>query len=64
VIAGTIRKQEPVRYLAVVLGTLAVLAIGVAGGALAAGATAQPSVSYQTLPPTVTSDDVQRAGPR
>jgi hypothetical protein len=64
VIAGAIRKQEPVRYLAVVLGTLGVLAVGVAGGVLAAGATAQPSVSYQTLPASVTADHLQPAGPR
>jgi hypothetical protein len=63
-IAGSIRKQEPVRYLAVILGTLAVLAIGAAGGALAARTTSQPSVSYQTLPATVTSDNVSPAGPR
>lgn len=63
-IAGTIRKQEPVRYLAVILGTLAVLAVGVAGGILAAGTTSHSSVSYQTLPTTVTSDDVRQGGPR
>jgi hypothetical protein len=63
-IAGTIRKQEPARYLAVVLGTLAVLATGIVGGALAAGATAQSSVSYQTLPAAATSDHLQLAGPR
>lgn len=63
-IAGTIRKREPVRYLAVVLGTFAVLAVGVVGGALVAGATSQPSVSYQTLPASATSDHLQPAGPK
>jgi hypothetical protein len=64
VIAGAIRKQEPVRYLAVVLGALAVLAVGLAGGVLAAGVTAHPSVSYQTLPVSVTADHLQPASPR
>jgi hypothetical protein len=64
-IAGTIRKQhEPVRYLAVVLATLAVLATGIVGGVLAAGATSQPSVSSQTLPAPATSDHLQPSGPR
>ena len=63
-IAGTARKQEPIRYLMVILGTLAVLATGVVGGLLAAGVTSQPSVSYQTLPAPVTSDHSQPTGPR
>ena len=64
-VAGAIRKQEPVRYLALVVGTLAVLATGIVGGALVAGATAQqPSVGYQALPATATSDHLQPAGPR
>jgi len=48
----------------VILGTLAVLATGVVGGLLAAGVTSQPSVSYQTLPAPVTSDQFQPTGPR
>ena len=63
-IAGRIRKQEPLRYLAMILATLAVLAVGIAGGALAAGVTSQPAVSSQTLPAPASSDHLQPAGPR
>jgi hypothetical protein len=63
-IAGTARKQEPIRYLMVILGTLAVLATGVVGGMLAIGATSRSTVSYQMLPAPVTSDQLQPAGAR
>jgi hypothetical protein len=63
-IAGTIRKPQPVRYLAVVLGTLAVLATGIVAGVLAAGTTSQPSASSQTLPAPASSDHLRPAGPR
>jgi hypothetical protein len=64
-IAGSLRKQEPIRYLSLVLGALALLAIGAAGGAVAAvAATSQPAVSYQTLPAPVSNDHQRPAGPR
>jgi hypothetical protein len=65
-IAGSsLRKQQPVGYLAMILGTLAVLAIGVAGGIVAAGTTSSSSVSNQTVVAApVTSDHLRPAGPR
>ena len=65
-IAGSIRRQEPVRYLSLALGAVALLAIGAAGGAVAAVATSQSSSvsTSQTLPAPVTSDHLRPAGPR
>jgi hypothetical protein len=68
-IAGSIRKQElrkqePIKYLSVILAALALLAIGAAGGAVAAVAASQPTVTYQTLPAPVPNDHLQQSGPR
>jgi hypothetical protein len=64
-IAGSsLRNQQPVRYLAMILGTLAVLAVGVAGGIVAAGSTSHSSAGNQTVVAPVTSDHVRPAGPR
>ena len=64
-IAGNIRKQTSNRYLVVALGGAALLALGAIGGALATGGTApQASMTYQTLPASVTSDHLTKTGPR
>ena len=62
---NSLRKQQPVKYLAMILGTLAVLAVGVAGGIVAAGSTSHAtSAGNQTVVAPVTSDNLRPAGPR
>ena len=65
-IAGNLRRQSSTKYLMVALAGAALLALGAIGGAFATSASgsAGSSVSYQTLPASLTSDHQTAAGPR